>query len=412
MLSAVLPTAASAAPACQTSFAASYPPGWSQVSNTTTDWSTTDGNVIAADVAYTAGGPYLVIGGNFTLVHNKATGKDVPARNLAVLRISDGHVIWGASSMTGYPKAISFHAASNTIYVGGSFTEINGVARKAVAAFSATSYAMRPWAPVVDGGTIRSIQVSNAGSVFLAGNGSVAAFRASDAARLWTAPAANGVVRSLLLSPTQTELFAGGDFNRLAGAPANQLSKLAVSTGTPVPGFTSRLRPNSVPTAHDGELVLEMRWDAEGHLIVGRGGSTTNGLTSVAPWDGGHFWSHDTEGDTQALAVVGNTVAHGQHRSHGNTTTGCPFRFFGDQWANHDGTAFVLPWDPGLSGNPTLASVQSEANGGISDMVYEPQTRQLFVVGDFAKWGADCNYDTLVCTGGIPKRGVAVYKVL
>lgn len=407
MLSVALPTTASAAD-CAVPFAA-YSPGWTQVSNATTDWSTTDGNVIAQAVAYTAGGPYLVIGGNFTLVHNKATGKDVPARNLAVLRIRDGHVMWGASSMTGYVKNITVQADTNTIYVGGGFTSINGVARKAVAAFSATSYALRPWSPVVNGGTVRSIQASVAGVVYLAGNGGVGAYRADNAAKLWYTPAAGGVVHALLLSPDQSSLYAGGIFTALGGVPQARLALIKpLSTGAVQASFA----PNMSGT-QTGEFPLKLRWDlavpSVPRLVVAAGGGTPDqSIQEVDPYFGGKYWSFHVEGDTQAIAMVGNTILSGHHRSHGNGDFGCPYGFFGNQWAR-DG--FVLPWDPGLSGNPTQASYLSEANGGIADILYEPQTRQVFVAGDFSRWGASCNYDTLVCTGGIPKRGLAVYKV-
>lgn len=418
MLSVALPPAASAAPVCQTPFAtAGYPPGWQQLPNTTTDWSTTDGNVIAQDVSYATGGPYLVIGGNFTYVNNKATGGRTPARNLAVLRIRDGHVMWGASSMTGYVKAITVDPATNTFYVGGGFSQINGVPRKAVAAFSVTSYAMRSWTPVVNGGTIRSIQVSKAGVAYLAGNGGVGAYRTDNAAKVWYAASSAGVVRSVLLSPDEQGLYVGGDFSALAGAPINNLAVIyPISGGKVDTKFNPHLRKASVPGGSDAELVLEQAWDYSSpqlRLIVGRGGSTTNGIMSIDPYFGGHFWSYNTEGDTQAVEMLGNTILMGNHRSHGNYS-GCPYGFFANQWATRGGPGdrgFVLPWDAGLSGNPTQASYLSEANGGISDILYDPQTRQVFVVGDFQKWGASCNYDTLACTGGIPKRGIAVYKV-
>lgn len=413
LLSIVVTAPAAAAATCQTPFAtAGYPAGWTQIKDKPDTWSQTDGNVITAE----AFGSYVAIGGNFTKV--TAPGRaSVPAQNLAVLRASTGEVVWAAASMTGYPRTMAVRGG--VLYIGGSFTALNGVARKAVLALDAATFALRPWAPVVDGGTIRDIQVSAAGVAYLAGNGSVAAFRTDNAQRIWSAPAANGVVRALLLSPDETGLFAGGDFNKLAGTPANQLAEIyPVATGKVYLPFVSHLRPNSTPTSRDGELVLELRWDAETHLIVGRGGAGTNGLTSVAPWDGGHFWSYDTEGDTQGLAILGNTVLQGQHRSHGNLS-GCPYNYFGNQWANHDFEAFVLPWNPGLNngtgGKSTPQSVQSEANGGISDIVIHAPSRKVYVVGDFTGYGGTCDYASLTyyfvpCTGSVPLRGIARYS--
>lgn len=409
LLSITAPAQA-AAPACQTAFA--NPPGWTQISSTPDTWDQTNGNVIAADFLYTAGGPYIAIGGNFT----KVAG--VPAVNLAILRLSDGKVMWGASSMSGYPKTLTAHGG--LLFVGGSFTQINGVARKAIAVINATTFAIHPWAPVVDGGTIRDIEVSDAGIAYLAGNGSVMAFHTWDTGRAWTAPAAQGVVRTLLMSPDQSGLFVGGDFNKLAGVPVTQLAEIyPISSGKVYTPFAPQLRPNSSATTHDGELVSELAWDAETHLITGTGGAATNSVKSIAPWDGGQFWSNLTEGDTQALGVLGNTTLSGSHRSHGNTNTGCPFSYFGVQWGDHDGTNFVMPWDPGLNngtaGRSTNQSVASEANGGISEIKVELSTRKVYVLGDFTAYGGTCDYTATTlfyvpCTGTTPLRGIARYS--
>lgn len=414
LLGALLVVAAPAAGAavCATPFAASYPAGSTQVDNTPQAWSQTDGNVIAVETMYVPGGPMVVIGGNFTKV-TQPNGVQVPARNLAVLRLSDGAVMWGAGAMVGYPKTIT--ARWGVIYVGGSFTSINGIARKAVAAFSAYTYAMLPWAPVVDGGTVRSLQVSDAGVAYAGGNGSVAAFRTDTAQRLWTAVASKGVVRSLLLSPDQQGLYVGGDFAALAGVPINNLAVIyPIAGGKVEPAFNPHLPAASIPGGSNGTLVLEQRWDLTSpqlRLVGGRGGSAFNGVMSIDPFLGGKYWDYNTEGDTQGLAMVGDTIASGYHRSHWNQL-GCNYPFFGTQWAAGNGT--VLPWDPGVNNGPqwkpTATSVQSEANGGVSDIIMEPQTHKVILVGDFSFYGGACDWYTLVCTGGSPRRGLAVYS--
>jgi hypothetical protein len=324
--------------------------------------------------------------------------------------------MWGAGIMGGdkpYVKTLQFQASTNTLYVGGSFTSINGVTRKAVAAFSATSYALRPWAPVVNGGTIRDIEVTNAGVVYLAGNGGVGAYRADTAAKVWYVPATGGVVHSLLLSPDQSGLYAGGLFTALGGVPQKFLAEIfPLSTGAVFTRFA--------PNMGAGQYPLKLRWDTGApqlRLIAGVGGTTPEqSIQSLDPYFGGKFWSYNTEGDTQAVAVLGNTILSGHHRSHGNQSTGCPFVYFGTQWAN---SGFVLPWDPGLNngtaGKSTPQSVASEANGGISDILVEPQTRKVFIAGDFTAYGGTCDYATTAffyvpCTGSTPLRGVAVYS--
>lgn len=407
LLSITAPAQA-AVPVCQTPFAtAGYPPGWTKLANKPEKFSQTDGNVIAQDLLYTAGGPYLVVGGNFTKI-TEWTGVPIAARNLAVMRVSDGHVVWSAKSMVGYVKTIQVKAGK--IYVGGSFTQINGVARKAIAAFDANTFALSSWSPAVNGGTIRDIEVSDAGVAYLAGNGGVGAYRTSNATQVWYVPSSGGVVHTVLLTPGQTQLYVGGLFTHLGGFQQAYLASIyPVSSGAIFTQFTPNMRPRPAGDP-SGELVLKLRWDLNGgqrRLIVGAGGSQTNSIQSIDSSFGGKYWSYNTEGDTQAVAVLGNTILSGQHRSHSNRTTGCPYAYYGNQWAR-DG--FVLPWDPGLSGRPTLASYQSEANGGIADILVEPQTRKVFVVGDFSFYGQSCvDVDPVPCTGGSPLRGIARY---
>ena len=408
------PVAATAAGTCTVPFAtAGYPPGWKQVSDTPDNWTQTDGVVWAADFLYTPGGPFIVVGGNFTKLV-EPNGTQVPARNLGVVRLSDGKVVWGATSMTGYVKAIQ--ARNGVTYVAGSFTAINGIARKQVAAFSAYSYGMLPWAPVVtQTAQVRSIQASDAGVLYVAGDSSVMAFSTSSAARLWTMHADNGPVMTLLLSPDQQGLYVGGFFSGLDGGNIPMLVAVyPINSHKVDPGFNPHLRPNSTVGNYDGEIPMSPAWDTsipgQLRLSLGTGGGLTNTVQSINPFNGAKYWTYNTEGDTQALAMVGNTILTGFHRSHGNLS-GCPFWYYGTQWASND-PGYVLPWNPGLSGKPSTSAGASKQNGGIEDIIVDSGTRKVYVLGDFSFYGQTCNYDLLQCTGGSPRRGIARYSIL
>ena len=374
-------------------------------------WAQTDGNVLAGHLmTFNNGVQAVAIGGNFTKI-TQPDGKVVPARNLAVVRVLDGTVIYGAQSLDGYVRA--FASYGRDLYLAGNFKTVNGKAHPGIALLSTTSWEVSGWKPLVSGNTVRSIQVT-ASTVYFAGNGRVQAVRRSDGVKVWDLITDN-VVRTLLLNPSGTLLYAGGFFDVIGGVPVTHLARITLSTGKVDPSWKPVLARNTGigdRGAWDGDNPGVMTWfkraDGVTNLIVG--GVGTQSIRSFSTASSNQRWGYTTEADTQGLAVVGNTIAIGFHRKHGNVwTQGCQIPFFGAQFTGDEG--WLDPWwDPYLSGNETSWSVASQSGGGgIGAIVTDPVNRKVIVLGDFQKWGASCNLDTLACTGGLPMRGAAIY---
>ena len=109
-------------------------------------------------------------------------------------RISDGATLWSATD-DGAPYTTT--QVGNTVYLGGSFLHVNGVARNHLAAFDATTGTLLPWAPAAD----RDV--------------------------LW-------------LTTDGTRVYAAGRFSTISGAPRASVAVLDAQTGGIDP-FDARL---------------------------------------------------------------------------------------------------------------------------------------------------------------------------
>lgn len=123
---------------------------------------------------------------------------------------------------------------SDTVYVGGSFTTVNGVARRGIVQLHVN--------PGVTTGT------SADGSV-------VTGFRAS----------VSNMVRSLALSPDGTALYAGGQFVSVNGTPETALARVNAKTGTVDPSFHFTLGD---PVSGLGLKIEAMDLTADGKLLA------------------------------------------------------------------------------------------------------------------------------------------------
>ena len=89
-------------------------------------------------------GSRIYIGGSFTQVNGQTRW------NFAVLDAQTGALISGVSPAIGGSGVYGIAVTDSTIYVGGAFTQGNGVARKNLAAFSAANGTLLAWAPTTD----------------------------------------------------------------------------------------------------------------------------------------------------------------------------------------------------------------------------------------------------------------------
>ncbi|WP_052460932.1 PKD domain-containing protein [Microbacterium gorillae] len=101
-------------------------------------------NGVVKSVAASPDGSRIYIGGSFSSVNGQTRW------SFAALDAKTGALVSGFSPSVGGSGVYGIAVTGSTVYVGGLFTQANGVARKNLAAFDVTNGALMPWAPTTD----------------------------------------------------------------------------------------------------------------------------------------------------------------------------------------------------------------------------------------------------------------------
>ena len=288
-----------------------------------------------------------------------------------------------------------------TLYLGGSFTTVNGTARNRLAACDAASGNLLGWNPNANG-VVRALKVSPAGTrVYVGGDFSavggaarsrVAALSPSSGAAFGWSPYVNDSVKAVTTSTTGSTVYVGGDFDSAEGAGRSRLAAFNATSGNLSSGFkptisngaghfatvlSMAVSPNNQTLYFSGDFALVnghsrrnagavstgiatlRAWspastgDVAGELIVSASGNTvfvggraTGGyVQAYGPNTGGTpVWNVQTNGDVEALAVSSSILYVGGHF----TTVGASHR---DHLAALRATGGTLQsWAPAANG--------------------------------------------------------------
>ena len=180
-------------------------------------------------------GDTLFIGGSFSNVGG------LPRGRLAAVDANTGVVRtdWVVNANSNV-QALAL--SGNRLFVGGSFTTLTGITRRGLAAVDADTGLLVPgWSPHADGGDVRALAEAN-GTLFVGGSFAQIAFidrsrlaavsSASGAVLPWN-PGADGNVRALLLAGGA--VYVGGQFTTVAGQTVPGLAALNVASGQAIP---------------------------------------------------------------------------------------------------------------------------------------------------------------------------------
>ena len=270
-----------------------------------------DGPVLATAVA----GNVVVVGGRFSTAVGPS-GERVPRANLAAFSLRTGALLTGWRADTNSTvRALTTDGRS--LWVGGSFTRVGGVARARVA---------KVWAHwgVVD-----------------------KAFRADADAPV------------LALEHSGKALFLGGDFTTVAGTTLPRLARVRAATGRPAPRFRPSVNRAVQGIAVSGNRVylagqftalggqarrgvgavaratgvlrgpayaasvhpsFGVEVSADGSRLLVAAGEYANALVAWDATSGAQLFRHTAMGDVQALDVQGDHVYFGFHEGFGGDT--------------------------------------------------------------------------------------------
>ena len=288
----------------------------------------------------------VYIGGQFTAVRPPgapAGSQEVTRNHVAAFNIAKGTLVAWNPNANGTVRAIQ--VVGSHVYLGGSFTRIGNSGRQRLAQVNTTTGAPTAWHP---GANAEVLAFGYANGVLYAGGGFTAAGGAARAhlaafntasgnLNAWT-PSTDDQVKAITITPGATKVVVGGFFTTVNGTPAAHLA--AVS-----PGGSGSL----VSFSHVAYPVIDLARDAQGVYVAGAGGGGNFAGFSLA---GKEKWVGGTNGNVQAIAVVGGIVYVGGHMQfycgpqHGQHT--CTNPIARDKLlAVDEDNGNLLPWAPG-----------------------------------------------------------------
>lgn len=377
-------------------------------SNVASTWQTN-----APVMALVAAGGVLYVGGEFTSV--RPPGRPVGTGEVARLRLAafearTGQLITAFShDMNAAVYALAASPDGQTIYVGGDFSSIDGVARNRVAAFSAATGALTPWNPGANA-RVTSITAS-ATAVYLSGAFSsaggatsqrLAAVSPSTGATLanFTAGADN-VVYQTALSADGAKLYLAGAFGSVNGNPAYRAAVVDSATGAALPfPAGSILAPTTTTCTVE---VKTVKTDSGGAYFgaEGTGLGCFDGTFAVNGADGTLRWQSKCLGATQAVQPIGAILYTGSHTHDCSADRPADPDAFPELGSTKGLSRHLLSrttsggllstWYPNTDGGIPPAG----QTGGLGPRVMATDGSQLFVGGEFTT------------VNGLPQQGLA-----
>lgn len=180
-------------------------------------------------------GGSIVLGGSFTMLGTTATS----ASNIGAVDPSVGTRISGFSASTnGSVQALL--AGAGKLYVGGSFTAVNGMSGTGLNRIDATTGAADPTWGAHANGTVNALALSGDGRTLYAGGEFSAvvgagqwvnrtrlgAFATNGGAVTSWAPSSSGTVRALAVDSSSQNIYLGGQFDSVNGTARTALAQV------------------------------------------------------------------------------------------------------------------------------------------------------------------------------------------
>ncbi|HTW20406.1 MAG TPA: LamG domain-containing protein [Mycobacteriales bacterium] len=338
----------------------------------------------------------LYAGGTFSAVRppGAANGTSQTTRtDLAAFSTATGTPTSFDPTLNGTVYSVAISPDGSKLYVGGSFTTVNGQTRNRFAAFDLATGALDPtWVPSANG-IGHSIAVYGS-TVYLGGtfgkinniaHKDLAAVDATTGVLLsgFTATA-DGEVASMALPADGSRLLVAGDFNTLAGQSEHAIGSLDPTTGAPETWLSNTILPNTPTCNSDGTDVYINGTVA---YVAGEGAQPGcyDGDFAANVSDGSLVWNSPCEGATQALMMVDGVLYKGSHMHDcsyneggaGGGFTGALARSFFVVYrliAQNPADGTFEHWSPNTNGS----------NGtNLGPLAMATDGTQLFVGGDF-----------------------------
>ncbi len=277
-------------------------------------------------------GNTVFAGGSFSQTRpaGAARGQQLTARaNLLAYDIRTGNLIGGfAPTVNGPVKVVRASPDGKRLYIGGTFTQVNGQARNNIAALNPSTGQLLPdFSGAIGGSYVNAIAVSGSyvyvGGLFSRANGAartnLAAFDHKGTLRDW-APTADRQVDGMVLAPKGDRVIVSGRFGRVNNTTAIGTGSLNATTGAVMPWAINTVVKNGNANtggtwglSTDGKNIYGATWNT--------GGGNYEGTWAANPDTGAIVWLTDGRGDQYDVYSDGTTTYEVGH-SHLLTSIG------------------------------------------------------------------------------------------
>lgn len=259
---------------------------------------------------------------------NEVTRTNLLAYDLETGVLKDGF----APTFNAKVRALAVSPDGTKLYVGGSFTQVNGQTRNRIAAFNTATGALLPFTASFNS-TVTSIVATNS-AVYVGGlfsySGSaqrlsLAALNPTSGALSSWAPKTNGYVQAMVITLDGSRLVLGGNFSTVNDVEAKGLSSITVSDGATQPFAINQVIQNT----GDAQSILTLQLDAEGYVYgsayaYGGPGPFFEGVFAADSMTGAVKWLADCHGDTYDAVRLGQAVYAVSHHHYCENIGGFP----------------------------------------------------------------------------------------
>ena len=317
----------------------------------------------------------VYLGGTFSQVRTPGGTTVANRANIAAFDKYTGALVDGFRADTdGIVRTMA--VAGNSLYLGGDFNSVNGVARHRLAAVDLNTGAVLPWQADANS-SIYSMAVGGS-RLFVGGPFSlvrgvarsrIAAVSLGDGALDATFnPDANGTVNAVGASADGSHVYIGGGYSTVGGTPTTYLTALDPATGAVVG-----------PTFDASGVALDIDVSADGTRLLAGLGDYANQGAVFSTASGARYNRQRCGGDAQAVAIVGTTYFSGFHEECDGDAT---IRLTSNSLV--DGTRDTT-WMPAFDRFWGVRGLDGDAE-------------VLAVAGDFTS------------VGGVPAQGIAIFS--
>lgn len=304
-------------------------------------------------------GNTVFVGGEFTTARPPGAAPGVstsPRANLMAFDLTTGALLPWNPGANAQIRAMTVSPDGQTLYVGGTFTQIAGQNRYRIAAFSTATGALLPWAPTPNA-TVYGIAMTGS-TVWLSGSftsvagqarTNVASVSASNGTLLpFKATVAGGYgARGMVVNPGGDKVVVIGSFTSVNGStnPGRGMAALDSATGELVPWAANTVLRN----AGENAAMFSITSDSDSVYVTGYDYAGSNvqddfeGAARINWSDGALIWMQDCHGDTYGVAVTQNVVYTVSHAHYCGNVGGFPQT--SAPWVLHPATAWAKAYD-------------------------------------------------------------------